>query len=116
MLTLTKFLEIARGKTNPRLWNLFWLFAPMAAIVLLPLGSIFLYILGLVGFDGVGRLTQMLILFSIIYGILIGIIVLLFAGKLGIPPTLLNKIKWLARFAVVTPLLTTLILFLIFSR
>lgn len=116
MLNITKTLEIGREKINPLLWNLFWLFAPMAAIFLLPFGLLGTYILGLMGLEGVGRLDQMLIMFSITYGILIGTTVLLLADKLELPEILLNKIKWLSRFAVVTPLLTILILFLIFSR
>ncbi|HXH69575.1 MAG TPA: hypothetical protein VNI60_04425 [Pyrinomonadaceae bacterium] len=116
MITKTKIVEIVREKINPKFWNTFWLFAPTTAIFILPVGLLSIYILGLIGFEGVGRLTHLLILFSITYGILIGVTVLLLADKLEIPKNLTDKIKWLARFAIVTPLLSILILFLVFSR
>ncbi len=116
MMSRTKIVEILREKINPKFWNSFWLFAPTTAILLLPFGVMSTYILGLMGFEGVGRLTQLLILFSIFYGFLIGVAVLLLADKLEIPPSLINKVKWLARFAIVTPLLSILILFAVFSR
>ncbi len=116
MMTKTKIVEILREKINPKSWNSFWLLAPTIAIFLLPFGSLFLYILGLIGFEGIGRLTQLLILFSIINGILVGSTVLFLAENLELPEALASKIKWLARFAIVTPLLIVLILFLIFSR
>jgi fructose-specific phosphotransferase system IIC component len=115
-MTKTEIVEILREKINPKFWNSFWLFVPATAILLLPFGLTSIYILGLIGFEGVGRLTQLLILFSIIYGFLIGVTVLLLADKLEIPPSIINKVKWLARFAIVTPLLSILILFAVFSH
>ena len=116
MMTKTKIIEIMPEKINPKFWNSFWIFAPTAAIFLLPFGALLTYILSLLGFEGIGRLNQLLILFSITYGCLIGTTILLLADKLEIPLNLTNKIKWLARFAIITPLLTILILFLVFSR
>lgn len=118
MISRTKIVEILREKINPKFWNSFWLFAPATAIFLLPIGLMFLRNLGLLGLkvepEEGERLVHLLMLFSIIYGILIGVTVLLLADKLEVPLNLTNKIKWLAVFAIVTPLLSILILIWIF--
>ncbi len=105
-----------REKIGLKFWKPFWIFAPLVAIILLPFGSIITYVLGLVGFEGIGRLNQALIMFSVLYGFFIGIIILFLANKLEFRSNLTNKIKWLARFAIITPILTVLVMFLLFSR
>ena len=118
MMSRTKIVEILRGKINPKFWNSFWVFAPATAIFLLPIGIIFLRNLDLLGIElepeEGEKLVHLLILFSIIYGILIGATVLLLADKLEVSANLINKIKCLAIFAIVAPLLSFLILFWIF--
>lgn len=118
-MSRTKIVEILREKINPKSWNSFWLFAPATAIFLLPVCFMFLRILGLLGIKGPeGAEGEWIItlpmLFSIIYGILIGVTVLLLADKLEVPLNLINKIKWLAVFAIVTPFLSCLILIWVF--
>ena len=114
----TKIVEILREKINPKFWNSFWLFAPTTAIFLLPVCFIFLRILVLLGLkvgpDESDMIIKLPMLFSIIYGILIGTTVLLLADKLEVSANLINKIKCLAIFAIVAPLLSFLILFWIF--
>ena len=116
MISRTKIIEILRKKIDPKFWSSFWLYVPAIALFILPVGLLSTYILGLLGFQGVGRLVQIIIIFSIIYGFLNGTTVLFLANDLGFSPNHTSRIKWLARFAVVTPLLSILILFLVFSR
>jgi hypothetical protein len=116
MLTKEKIIKWLREKIPLRFWTIVWWFIPLSAIFLLPLGIIFTFILGKIGFEGIGRLTQLLILFSIFYGFVSGIIVIWMVDSAKLSLTASSKIKWLARFGVVTPLLTVLTLFLIFSR
>lgn len=97
-------------------WSTVWWFVPSLAIFLLPLELALNFLLGKLGFAGVGRLTQLLILFSLLYGVVSGVVVLGLANFSGLSESLIYKVKWLSRFAIVSPLLTLLILFLIFSR
>ena len=116
-MTRTEIVETLREKINPKFWNSFWVFAPATAIFILPICFIFIYILGLLGLKvepDDDRIIKLPMLFSIIYGILIGATVLLLADKLEVPLTLTNKIKWLAIFVIVTPLLSILILIWVF--
>jgi hypothetical protein len=55
-------------------------------------------------------------LFSLVYGPVVGISVLFLVGHAGLSYTLVNRVKWLARFAVVSPFLILVLLILIFSR
>jgi hypothetical protein len=114
MIIREKIVDWFREKIPSNYWTIVWWFIPLSAIFLLPLGLIFTFILGQTGFEAVGRLTQLLILFSLFYGFISGITILSLVDLAELSAT--NKIKWLARFAVVTPLLTLLTLFLIFSR
>ena len=116
MLTKEKIIKCLREKIPLKFWTITWWFIPLSAILLLPLGIIFTFTLGQIGFEGVGRLTQLLMLFSIFYGFASGISILWLIDSAELSLIAINKIKWLARFGVVTPLLTLLTLFLIFSR
>ena len=93
-----------------------WWFVPLSAIFLLPVGLILTFVLGKVGFAGAGRLTQGLMLFSLFYGFVSGVVVLWLADSAQLPRTLIYKVKWLARLAVITLALTLLSLFLVFSH
>lgn len=111
-----QIINFLRGKIPSNLWISFWWFIPLSAIILLPIGLKFTYFLGLIGFEGAGRLTQLLILVSLFYGFVGGIFVLLLVDYAEIQSNLISKIKWLARLAAVAPILTILSLFLIFSK
>jgi hypothetical protein len=112
----TKIVEILREKINPKFWNSFWLVVPTTAILLLQVCFVFLRILGLLRFkvEGSGWVINLLMLFSITYGFLIGTAVLLVANKVEVLANLINKIKLLAIFAIVTPLFNCLILIWVF--
>lgn len=114
MISLAKILESIRVKINPSFWNLFWLIAPATGIFFLPICIIFLRILAFLGLRLETRESEWIIyfimLFSIIYGILIGVTGLLLANKLEVPSNLVNKIKCLAGFSIVTPIFIVMIL------
>ncbi len=116
MIDNSNLVVAMKERIAPKFWKPFWFFAPMSAMFLLPFGLLVTYILGFIGFEGVGRLNQLLILFSVFYGFFIGTAVLFFADKLELISNFADKVKWLGRFAIVTPILTILVLFLIFSR
>jgi ABC-type sulfate transport system permease component len=111
-----QIINVLKDKIPSNLWINFWWFISVSAIILLPIGLVFTYFLGLSGFEGSERLTQILILFSVFYGLIVGIFILLLVDYADIQSNLISKIKWLARFAVVAPILTILTLFLIYSK
>ncbi len=111
----TKIIIWLRQITPSILWNFVWWFPSFLAVVLLPVGLLFFESIKLVGVAE-PRGEQMLMIFSIFYGIGVGIATLLLVNKAELSANLLQKVKWLARFAIVTPFLTLLILFWIFSR
>jgi hypothetical protein len=107
--------DFLRGQIKPGLWEFVWWIPSVVAIVLLPLGTLFFQLMSVLGFSE-PRAVQLLFLVAIFYGAGIGITTLLLIDKAELSVNLLSRAKWLARFAVVTPLLTLLILFWIFSR
>ncbi|MDQ3799254.1 MAG: hypothetical protein M3384_07385 [Acidobacteriota bacterium] len=111
-----EIVDFLQEKIPSSLWAFGWWFVPLSAVFLLPSGLIFTIILGKIGVEESGRLTQLLMLFSLFYGFAGGFSVLLLADFAEMPLASINKVKWLARLAVVAPVLTLLILFLIFSR
>ncbi len=111
----TKIIIRLREIIHSVLWNFIWWFPSFLAILLLPVGVLFFESIKLVGFAE-PRGEQMLMIFSIFYGIGIGTGTLLLVNKAELSAKLLQKVKWLARFAIITPFLTLLVLFWIFSR
>ena len=96
-------------------WNFAWWVPSSLAIVLLPIGVLFFEAIAKIGFAE-PRGEQLLFVISIFYGVGIGVATLLLANKAELSVQLLQKVKWLARFAIVTPFLTLLFLFWVFSR
>lgn len=94
-------------------WNAAWLLAPTLALLLLPIGAGLLQILSRLGIAGAPRATQALIILSIPLGVLVGSTILLSGDAAELPPVVLSRAKWLARFAVVGPLITVLAFFLV---
>lgn len=111
----TKIVDWIQENIPSNLWNFIWWFPSFLAIVLLPVGLLFFESIALAGFAE-PRGEQLLMILSIFYGVGIGTVTLLLVGKAEISAKFLQKVKWLARFAIVTPFLTLLILFWIFSR
>jgi len=116
---LDKFKEriilMLRGVVPHVLWSFVWWLPPLSAILIVPLGSLVLEGLLHFGIDTV-RPLQLLWLGSLVYGPVVGIWVLLLAGHAGLSLTLTNRVKWLARFAVIGPISSLYLLHLIFGR
>src|SRR4051812_39422369 len=62
---------------------------------------------------GVGRATQGLMILSVMGGPIVGTVILWCVDESGLNPQLISRTKWLARLAVVLPLLTLLVMFFI---
>ena len=67
------------------LWEMFWWLLPLSGIFLLPVGSLALQILLRIGLVEAVIQTQLLILFSIVYGPFCGILVLLLVDSAELP-------------------------------
>lgn len=111
-----QIINMLKEMVPTRLWPHIWWLIPVSAIVLLPSGSLFLASMTRLGLEEGPRLTQLLMLFAPLYGMIAGLLVLVLVDEAGLTTTLVNRYKWLARLAVVSPTLMLLILFLIFSR
>src|SRR2546423_11202147 len=97
-------------------WEHIWWLAPLATLAIIPLGQPTLYLLGLLGWAGAGRAMQGLILLAVTGGLVVGATVLWSIREANLEPRLYNRALWLARLSVIGPLLTVLILVLIFHR
>ncbi|MFN0140399.1 MAG: hypothetical protein ACKVQW_09995 [Pyrinomonadaceae bacterium] len=115
-MTRTIIIGRLKGLIPEKHWKGVWWFLPSFAIILLPFGSLFLQILAYMGFEDAPRLTQLLMAFSVLFGPAIGLSCLFFVDYAGFPPTHADRLKWLARIAVVFPLLLLLTLFLVFAK
>lgn len=111
----TKIVNRIQKKVPSNLYKFVWWMPSSLAIVILPIGLLFFELIKFVGLVE-PRGEQMLMIFSIFYGIGIGTATLLLVDKAGLSTNLLQKTKWIAKFAIITPFLTLLILFWIFSR
>lgn len=110
-----KVITLLRENIPLYLWNFVWWMPSLLAILLLPIGVLFFESIAQIGFAE-PRGEQLLFILSIFYGVGIGTITLLLVDKAGLSTKLIQKVKWLARFAIITPFLTLLILFWIFGR
>ena len=110
-----RVISMLREDVPDILWPTVWWLLPLSAILILPLGTLFFQALLYVEIN-TARPLQLLWLCSLVYGPVVGISILVLAGRAGLSITLTNRVKWLARFAVVTPFLSLVLLFLIFSR
>jgi hypothetical protein len=94
----------------------YWIFLTLSAIFLLPLGLPFFYSLTYIGVEDAPRLIQLLMLVSVPYGFVIGVGILSLIDFTDFSRLAIFRVKWLARIAVVSPILILLTLFLFFSR
>jgi|GEM_PF-6015545 len=85
-------------------WLKFWYSLPIISISLLPLGAGFLQILIRLGLNEGPRLTQLLILFSICFGLIVGCTTFFLVGRADLGPTETKLIKLLSVIAFVFPL------------
>lgn len=116
MIVIRKqIIEFLRNYIPDCLWILFWFLTPLVAIIFLPAGLLFFQLLELFGiFEP--RAVQLLMLSSIAFGFVVGISTLLLIDKAEISTEYIQKVKWLARFSIISPVLILLIIFWIFSR
>jgi hypothetical protein len=99
-----------RERVPPSRWEQFWLLTPVTMVLMLPVGSVMLQIIGKLGWQGVGRATQGLMVLSVVGGPIAGAVILWCVDESGLNPQLISRTKWLARLAVVLPLLTLLVM------
>jgi hypothetical protein len=92
-----------------------WWAVPISAILLLPLGTAFFQLLTAWRVPEAPRWLQLSWIFALLYGLVAGALILLLVGKAGIPSSDINKVKWLAGIAVISPFLELSLLFWIFS-
>ena len=94
----------------------FWWIAPLSGILICPLGSLICEVLIRIGIYEAVRLEQFVCLFSLIYGPVVGISVLLLIRYSGTSLQGMSGGKWLSRFAIVTPFLFLLVIFEILKK
>ena len=106
-----KFVEWLRANVPTKRWEQVWWLVPTTILLLLPVGALALYILGLIGWDGAPIATQGLMFFSVVGGVTVGTLILWSVGEAELEPKLLSRVQWLARFTVVGPFLTLFTMF-----
>lgn len=110
-----KFVDWLRERVAPDRWEQIWWIAPAITLLLLPVGAPLLWLCGIVGgyvgWYGVGRAHQGLALFALTSGVVIGSVVLWSAKAAQLTPNILRRAEWLARVAVIGPLLTLFVMF-----
>lgn len=109
-------LESLKRQIPSQHWRSFWYASLTVAIAVLPVGLLLLQGLSYFGFEAAPRMTQLLMVFSVIGGAGAGFLALWLVNSAGFPSNSIIFIKWLARIAVVFPLLFLLSLFLLFSK
>ena len=100
-----------RERVRPDWWDRMWWIAPAMTLLLLPVGVPLLRLSGMIGWDGAPRATQGLMVFALTSGVVIGLVVLWSASAAHLSPIYLRRAQWLARLAVLGPLLTLLVMF-----
>ena len=96
-------------------WEQVWWLAPTMIILSLPIGALALKILGLMGWSGVARPTQALMVISVLGGFLGGPLVLWSVEEANLKPKILTRVKWLAGVSIVAPFSILMLLFWIAS-
>ena len=110
-MTKREFVGWLRERVPPERWEQVWWLAPTIALILLPVGAAILQVLARLGLYGAARMTQGLMLFSLVGGLVVGSLVLWSVREADLEPKALNRAQWLARLAVLGPVFTLLIMF-----
>lgn len=110
-MTRRDFVSWLRERVPPERWDQVWWLAPLIFLLLLPVGAAILQVLGRLGWYGAPRATQGLMLFSVVGGLVVGSVVLWSVREADLEPHALNRAQWLARFAVLGPFFTLVIMF-----
>ena len=106
-----EFINWLRERVPPDRWNQIWWVAPAMTLLLLPVGALLLQLARMTGWYGAARATQGLMVLAITSGIVIGLVVLWSVNLAELDSQILRRSQWLARFAVLGPLLTLLLMF-----
>ncbi len=106
-----EFINWLRERVPPERWEQVWWLAPTVMLLLLPVGAAILQVLGRLGWYGAPIATQGLMLFSVVGGAVVGAVELWSIREADLEPHALNRAQWLARFAVVIPFLTLVVMF-----
>lgn len=106
-----QFVRWLREHVPHERWEQMWWLAPAGTLLLLPLGAPLLQVLAWLGWHGAPRATQSLMLLAILGGVVVGGLVLWSVEEAGLDSAILNRARWMGRFAVIGPLLTLLIIF-----
>jgi len=106
-----EFVNWLRERVPPDWWERIWWIAPAVTLLLLPVGVPLLRLSGMIGWNGAPRATQGLIVFALTSGAVIGSVVLWSAREARLGLDSLRRAQWLARLAVLGPLLTLLVMF-----
>ena len=111
MLSRIEFIQWLRGKVPARRWSQVWWQPSLAILLMLPIGTPMLRLLGLSGWNGAPFAMQGLMLASVLGGAAMGTVVLLCIEAAGLPANEMHRAKWLARFTIIGPVLELLIAF-----
>jgi hypothetical protein len=106
-----EFVNWLRERVPPDWWERIWWIAPAITLLLLPVGVPLLRISGIIGWYGAPRATQGLMELALTSGVIIGSVVLWTAKEAQLSPASLRRAQWLARLAILGPLLTLLVMF-----
>lgn len=110
-LLRNRFVAWLRSRIPASKWEQAWWLAPALALAILPIGFAGLFVLELIGWAGTGRAGQGLALLALLSGPIVGLLILWSIREAGLKTRSRVRAEWLARFAILGPLLTLLILF-----
>ena len=108
VLSRIEFIQWLRTKIPARRWSQAWWQSSVTILIILPLGIPGLRLLGLLGWNGAPFAMQGLMLASVLGGAAIGSVVLLCIEEAGLPAKEVHRAKWLARLAIIGPVLELL--------
>jgi len=106
-----EFVNWLRERVPTNWWDQIWWIAPTITLLLLPIGVPLLWLSGMVGLYGAPRATQGLMVLALTSGVGVGCVVLWCVKDAQLAPDSLRRAQWLARLAVLGPLLTLLVMF-----
>jgi hypothetical protein len=115
-MSRTEFVDWLRTNVPVQRWESVWWQFSVFILLMLPIGVPVLYLIGFLGWNGVGRATQGLMMASVVGGVTIGPFVLFCVEQAGLRPIQVHRAKWLARLAIIGPFLELLIMLGLMAR
>ncbi len=109
-------LEWLKRQIPSQYWKSCWYAYLAVAIAVLPVGLVLFQVLAFAGLEAAPRITQLLMILSVIGGPVAGFLALWLVDAANLSSRSLISVKWLARIAIVFPILFLLTLFLLFSK